>query len=499
MTFVARTVGSTARFFSLFVRLLPVWVTFTFLYSRRGPFLDPLCNHLSWKCSNTSLVIGGQLSDGAETYYGPVLRQYLRNFVMNEDLGGSFAIFADGEPVLDVQTGFKDLRRTIVYDNRTLNQVYSSGKVIEGILIARLVGQGLLDYDEPIATYWPEFAQNGKANVRVKDLMRHQSGLHYLDDEEELLSWDHLHDRENWVDRLARQKHHFEGEPKRAYHAVTRGWFLDELVRRVDPQGRGLEQLAKDELMGAYPDIELYYGQLPNPNDWDDRLSPMYDYPPLRLLGRFLFPRFLQTHKYFGTPDLAPLHPLTTKILQKHTHTFKALLPRMARRPHLFRTKEAHQVASTSFSLKTNAHSLARLLSMMANEGASYNSSEPNLLSQATYQLATSHPEVAEDLVTLEKIPISQGGWIKSRDFFPGLEGVLVQGWGGAGGSLTVWLEELRMGFSYVTNAMGAPDYTLGDGRAKKLLVLAVQARKRQLGLLPLEGESDKAKSETNA
>ncbi|KAF9973330.1 hypothetical protein BGZ73_003442 [Actinomortierella ambigua] len=496
MAFVARTFGLTVGLLSLFVRLLPLWVAISFFYSRRGPFLDPLCNHLSLRCSNESLVIGGLLSE-AEVY-GPVLRQYLRNFAVNEDLGGSLAVFAEGEPVLDVYAGFKDLRHTIPYDNRTLNQVYSSGKVLEGILIARLVDKGLLDYEEKISTYWPEFAQNGKGHLRLKDLMMHQAGVHYLDDEEDL-SWALMQDRSRWSARLASQKYHFPGHgddssesslpPQRAYHAVTRGWFLDEIVRRVDPQGRGLDQLAKEELMQSYPDIELYYGALPQTTDWEDRLTPMYDYPAFRLLGRLLLPRTLQTHHYLGTPGLAPLHRLTSRIVQPKSHTFKALFPRMARRPSAFRTKDAHEVASTSFSLKTNAHSLARLLSMMANKGQSYNSSEPHLLSQATYEMATHHVTEYEDLVTLDKHRISHGGWIRSRDFFPGLEGVLVQGWGGAGGSLTVWMEELQMGFCYVTNAMGAPDYTLGDGRAKKLLLLAVQARKKQLGLLPKEEE----------
>ncbi|KAF9165238.1 hypothetical protein DFQ26_000396 [Actinomortierella ambigua] len=482
-----------AGLLSAFVWLLPLLLSTVFFYSRRGPFLDPLCSYLSWNCANQPLVISGLTTTTTDpVLYGPVLQQYLHKFAVNEDLGGSLAVFVDGEPVIDVFAGFKDLRHTIIYDNRTLNQVYSSGKVLEGILIARLVDKGLLDYEEKISTYWPEFAQNGKENVRLKDLMMHQAGVQYLDDEKGDLSWALMRDRTRWSAHLARQKHHFfsgsepsdkQQLPQRAYHAVTRGWYLDEIVRRVDPQGRDLDQLARDELMAAYPDVELYYGALPNAADWDDRLTPMHDYPVLRLLGRLFIPHALQTHAYLGTPGLAPLHKVSSRLFQTKSQTFKSLAPPMARRPRDFRTKDAHHVPSTSFSLKTNAHSLARLMSMMANQGVSYNSSEPNLLSQATYERATHHTVELEDHVTLDKHPISHGGWIRTRNFFPGLEGVLVQGWGGAGGSLTVWLEELKMGFCYVTNAMGAVDFTLGDGRAKKLLVLAVQARKQQLGL----------------
>lgn len=125
---------------------------------------------------------------------------------------------------------------------------------------------------------------------------------------------------------------------------------------------------------------------------------------------------------------------------------------------------------------------------MMANKGASINpGQEPDLLSREVYEEATTFYSEHEDAVTLTSIPLSRGGWVKSTHLhdIEGLKGVEIQGWGGAGGSLIVWIEELGLGFSYVTNAFGAPEGVLGDIRGHTLLELVVRARKQELGLLP--------------
>ena len=126
-------------------------------------------------------------------------------------------------------------------------------------------------------------------------------------------------------------------------------------------------------------------------------------------------------------------------------------------------------------------------MSMMANKGASINpGKEPDLLSREAYTKATTYHGVKKDEVTEESLPLSVGGWVKTREFYGDgpLVGVEVQGWGGAGGSLAVWVEELNIGFAYVTNAFGATETILGDYRAKILLDRVVYARKDELGLL---------------
>ncbi|KAF9128275.1 hypothetical protein BGX30_014396 [Mortierella sp. GBA39] len=470
-----------------FVRLIPAIVYGLYTYSTRGPFQPPSCTSFGLSCPTTTNHISGVLE--RPEYYGQVLGYYTDLIAKSEDLGGSLAVFVDGMAVIDVYTGFKDLARTQVYDNTTLQQVYSSGKAVEGIIIARLVDQGRLDYEAKIVEYWPEFGQNGKEEVRLRDLMVHEAGVPALDDEDKLdaLSWASMGDEEKFSERLARQPHVFGGKPTRAYHAITRGWFLNEIVKRVDPKGRTIGQIAQQDLMTDYEDLELYYSKLPKESDWEDRLSPMHDYPLLRILGRLVLPQVIQNSRIFGSPRTLPLHRIVKGSFESKSLTARSLTPKFAPWPRLLRTPEAHVYEGTSFSLKSNAHSLARLMSMMANKGGSTRPGEPNLLSAETYTQATTLHGTSPDEVTGETVPLSVGGWVKTRSFYGEgpLKGVEVQGWSGAGGSLILWIEELGIGFSYVTNAFAAPETLLGDYRGKTLLDRVVYARKSELGLLP--------------
>lgn len=344
------------------VRLIPAIIYGFYVYSSRGPFQPASCTGFGINCPMTTNNLTGLLE--RPEYYGQVLGYYTDLIAQSEDLGGSLAVFVDGQAVIDVYTGFKDLARTLPYDNTTLQQVYSSGKAVEGIIIARLVDQGKLDYEAKIVEYWPEFGQNGKENVRLRDLMVHESGVSAVDDDDKLnlMSWALLKDEKKFSERLARQPHAFGGKPTRAYHAITRGWFLNEIVKRVDPKARTIGQIAQQDLMTDYVDLELYYAQLPKETDWEDRLSPMHDYPLLRLLGRLVLPQVVQNSKVFGYPRLLPLHWIVKKSFESASLTARSLTPKFAPWPQLYRTPEAHAVESTSFSLKTNAHSVSFLV-----------------------------------------------------------------------------------------------------------------------------------------
>ncbi|KAF9113371.1 hypothetical protein BGX27_001699 [Mortierella sp. AM989] len=479
--------------FQWFLHLLPAIIFTAYVYTAQGPYQSASCLAFNKNCKTFSPLHMEGLLDRPE-YYQPAIDYYKHLLFTHEDLGGSLAVFVDGKPVIDIYAGSKDLEGTIPYANNTLQQVYSSGKAVEGIIIARFVQKGLLDYNKKVGEYWPEFSQNGKQDVRLVDIMTHESGVMYLDGWD--LGWHSLKDQESFSDRLAKQPHHFGGKIARAYHAVSRGWYLNEIVRRVDPQGRTIGQIAREELMHDYKDVELHYSHFEKDTDWEERLSPMFDYPVLRIVGRLLIPRFIQVNKWFGYPDSIPLHPLVWQLIQKWSLSSKAVTPKMAPFAPSFRTKEAHATESTSFSLKTNAHSLAKLMAMMANKGASLNpGQEPDLISSEIYSESTTFHSSLPCHITFETLPLSRGGWIKRKDFYGdgALKGVEVQGWGGAGGSLTLWIEELGIGFAYVTNAFGAAEAVLGDFRGKGILERVVRARKQELGLLPVDPVSQKA------
>ena len=109
--------------------------------------------------------------------------------------------------------------------------------------------KGLISYEEKVCTYWPEFAKNGKENITVADVMRHEAGLDKLDVslEEEWLQTDMI--KKNKVGEVIENTHSFKKpDTDRTYHAMTRDWITNEIFRRVEPQGRTMAEYFEQEI-----------------------------------------------------------------------------------------------------------------------------------------------------------------------------------------------------------------------------------------------------------
>ena len=131
--------------------------------------------------------------------------------------------------------------------------------------------RGWLDYDELVCKYWPEFAQNGKEKITVRQLLAHQAGLFAFD---EPVDKSVVADLDRLADVMARQKPAWEPGTRQAYHAVTIGFYESELLRRIDPQHRSLGQFFQDEI--ASPLGLDFYIRLPESIP-DSRLAPLVD------------------------------------------------------------------------------------------------------------------------------------------------------------------------------------------------------------------------------
>ncbi len=143
--------------------------------------------------------------------FASVADAFARNFAEGREIGAAVAVHVDGELVVDLHAGVADPTTGREWADDTLQCVFSSSKAIVGLAIAMLVDRGVLDYDEPIATYWPEFAQHGKETITLRDVLCHRAGLPLIDDP---LTRDDLAD----LDRLAdapRSSNRF-GNPGRA-------------------------------------------------------------------------------------------------------------------------------------------------------------------------------------------------------------------------------------------------------------------------------------------
>ena len=189
-----------------------------------------------------------------------------------EELGGSIAVDLDGETVVDLWGGFRDEARTTPWTRDTLVNVWSTTKTITNLAMLTLVERGQLDVDAPVAEYWPEFAADGKEDVRVRHLMSHTSGVAGWDPPftvEDMYDWD------TSTARLAAQAPWWEPGTASGYHANNQGHLLGEVLRRID--GRHLKQYVAEELAGPLgADFPIGAKE----EDWN-RISPVIPPPPL--------------------------------------------------------------------------------------------------------------------------------------------------------------------------------------------------------------------------
>lgn len=155
--------------------------------------------------------------------------------------GGALAVYLNGEPVVDVWTGWSDRRGRRHWTADTAPMVFSATKGVAATVIHRLADRGLIDYDAPVSEYWRDFGANGKAKITVRDAMRHRAGLSHLNGAAGTDLMDHLVMEERLA---AAPASWLVGRP--AYHAFTFGWLLSGLARSVT--GVGMRELMRSEV-----------------------------------------------------------------------------------------------------------------------------------------------------------------------------------------------------------------------------------------------------------
>jgi CubicO group peptidase (beta-lactamase class C family) len=212
---------------------------------------------------------------------------FVTNFCERGELGGAVCAVVAGEVVVDLWGGVRDPASGAPWRADTMTLVHSTTKGLSALVLALLHSRGLLDYDERVATYWPEFAQAGKQDVTIRQLLAHQAGLFAFD---ERVDAEVVAD----LDRLARvmegQRPIWPPGERQAYHAITLGFYENELVRRIDPAHRTIGQVLHEDI--AVPlgvGEEVYIGtpsSVPDdrlaalaPPSWWERLTSM----PVRL------------------------------------------------------------------------------------------------------------------------------------------------------------------------------------------------------------------------
>jgi CubicO group peptidase (beta-lactamase class C family) len=194
--------------------------------------------------------IGGHVNRGFEG----VREAFVENFARRRELGGACSAFYRGEKVVDLWGGVRNRQTGEPWEQDTMVLVHSTTKGLAAMTLAVAHSRGWLDYEQPVCSYWPEFAQNGKERITVRQLLAHQAGLFALD---EPVDQNVAADLDRLAVVLARQKPAWKPGTRQAYHAVTIGYYEGELLRRIDPQHRSLGQFFQDEIASPLG-LEVY-------------------------------------------------------------------------------------------------------------------------------------------------------------------------------------------------------------------------------------------------
>src|SRR5690242_1344384 len=230
------------------------------------------------------IAIGGGLF-GTQGYVKPgferVWNAFVDNFVQRGELGAACCAFVNGEKVVDLWGGIRNKQTGEPWEQDTMVVLHSATKGLAAMTLAIAHSRGWLDYEERVCTYWPEFAQQGKEKITVRQLLAHQAGLFAINEPVDRSTVAELN---RLAVVLARQKPAWEPGTRQAYHALSLGFYENELLRRVDPKRRTLGQFFQDEIASELG-IDVYI-RLPDsiPNS---RLATPASPSPIAMLRNF--------------------------------------------------------------------------------------------------------------------------------------------------------------------------------------------------------------------
>ena len=360
---------------------------------------------------------------------------FAENFEKRSEVGAAAAVVLDGKSVVDIWGGHADKAATRPWARDTLVNVYSTTKGVTAICAHRLVDKGLLDIDAPVAKYWPEFAQAGKDKLPVRFLLSHRAGLPAV---RKILDGDALFNWTTMTAALAEQEPWWEPGTAHGYHAVTFGWLVGEVIRRITGKTPGV--YLRDEIAGPLG-LDFHIGL--DAKD-DARVGGLIPSPPPGP----------------GEPNI-----FAEAMKNPESVVAKAFMnPPLMGKPGLVNSREWRAAEIPAANGHGTARSLARLYGALARGGEL---DGVRVMSKDEVAKCSIEQSNGPDKVLTLNTRFSQGFMMSQpgADLGPNAKSF---GHPGAGGSLGYADPEAKIGFGYTMNKMQAS--LLIDPRATALI-----------------------------
>ncbi|MGV9723391.1 serine hydrolase domain-containing protein [Nocardia beijingensis] len=391
-------------------------------------------------------TVHGDVAPGFE----PVADAFRRNFERHGEIGAAVAVYAGERPVVDLWAGFRDRGRTLPWERDTIVPVFSSTKGMAAFTVAAAVAKGVLDYEQPVAKYWPEFAANGKDAVTVRQLIDHQAGLSGLS---QTVRLPQIADLDGLATILAAQKPAWRPGTRYGYHAITLGLYQGELLRRVDPARRTLGRIFAEDI-AAPLGVDFFIG-LPAEQSMD-RIATM---SATRGLDVLRYERDI------------PLR-IGAEIYAKRGLSYAALTNPRCGAPARATRREFLTVELPGSNGVGNARALAKVYGAAAGRTGALPIDDALLDRLAASETADDVP--AEDLVLHTKSRYHLG-FRKSRGSFRFGSDKRAYGTTGLGGSFGFADPATGLGFGYTMNRLGLA--VLDDVRSRNLREALLRCR----------------------
>jgi CubicO group peptidase (beta-lactamase class C family) len=364
----------------------------------------------------------------ASKRFEPVRDAFVENLSRRKELGGACCVYHRGEKVVDLWGGIRNRATGEPWEEDTMVLVFSTTKGLSAMTLALANARGWLDYDAPVASYWPEFAQNGKENIIVRQLLAHQAGLFAFD---ERVDRSVIADLDRLAAVMERQRPEWEPGTRQAYHAVSLGFYEGELVRRIDPQHRTLGTFFQDEI--AAPLNADVYIRVPEEIP-DSRLATIQLANPIAMIFGMPFRMALTS--------LNPRSPLVRALVKRNPGGIAAI--------------DHERIVARNLEIPSGggvgtARGIARIYSAFSTAGGALGLRPETLQLLMAPTIPAVHGFYDEGLKTEAKFSL---GFSKPVPWLPfGRPGAFAAP--GAGGSFGFADPEREIAYAYVTNRQG--------------------------------------------